>query len=290
MASARSRLRILLTFTACVLLAALAWTLVGRPASVVDSHAAPAAPPPVSAAAPAPAAPATSRPVEISNIPLTKLPLRLVATVVNDNAELSLATLVDLERDAHEVMSEGQTLEGRPKVRIASIERERVLLDNDGVREQLVVFHGDAGRSVTYEPTTEQREQRRELSHRLRELTDAGKNYRDVLGPGTRGGLLAEGDLSAAYEDGEMIGVQVDGIREGGVYDKIGLRNGDVVTDVNGVALSDPSAAAELLVQVATSPTLEISAMGSDGTERTLSIPTEQFRKDVQALGLEPHK
>jgi general secretion pathway protein C len=290
MASARSRLRILLTFTACVLLAALAWTLVRRPASVVDSHAAPAAPPPVAAAAPAPAAPATSRPVEISNIPLTKLPLRLVATVVNDNAELSLATLVDLERDAHEVMSEGQTLEGRPKVRIASIERERVLLDNDGVREQLVVFHGDAGRSVTYEPTPEQREQRRELSHRLRELTDAGKNYRDVLGPGTRGGLLAEGDLSAAYEDGEMIGVQVDGIREGGVYDKIGLRNGDVVTDVNGVALSDPSAAAELLVQVATSPTLEISAMGSDGTERTLSIPTEQFRKDVQALGLEPHK
>jgi general secretion pathway protein C len=290
MASARSRLRILLTFTACVLLAALAWTLVRRPASVVDSHAAPAAPPPVAAAAPAPAAPATSRPVEISNIPLTKLPLRLVATVVNDNAELSLATLVDLERDAHEVMSEGQTLEGRPKVRIASIERERVLLDNDGVREQLVVFHGAEGRSVTYEPTPEQREQRRELSHRLRELTDAGKNYRDVLGPGTRGGLLAEGDLSAAYEDGEMIGVQVDGIREGGVYDKIGLRNGDVVTDVNGVALSDPSAAAELLVQVATSPTLEISAMGSDGTERTLSIPTEQFRKDVQALGLEPHK
>ena len=51
--------------------------------------------------------------------------------------------------------------------------------------------------------------------------------------------------MSAVYEDGEMVGVQIDGIRDGGLYDRIGLRNGDVVTEINGVSLADPGADGE---------------------------------------------
>ncbi|HVN36886.1 MAG TPA: type II secretion system protein N [Myxococcota bacterium] len=293
MASSRSSRRLLLAFAGCLLLAAaIASVVARRPARFADTDATselarPAieeAPQPVEAVAP-PSAPAQPARAEI---PRTTLPLRLLATVVGEDPALSLATLVDLERPDHEVMGEGQSLPGRPTVRVASIERERILLDHDGVREQLALFRGEVGPlEAAYAPTPEQREYRRDLSRRLRELTDAGTNYRDVLGAGQRGGLLAEGDVSAAFEDGEMIGVQIDGIRAGGVYDRIGLRNGDVVTDINGVPLAGPAAMVEALTQFTTSPNLVFSVAGSDGTPRTVTFPTDQFQQLLGSLSSE---
>ena len=292
MASARSSRRLLLALAACLLLAAaLAWVVTSRPARLSDVDAMPdlARPaiekplPPVASAPPSAPAQATR-----AEIPRTTLPLRLLATVVGEKPALSLATLVDLERATHEVMSEGESLPGRPTAVVASIERERILLDHDGVREQLPLFRGEGGPlDASYEPSPEQREQRRDLSRRLRELTDAGTNYPAVLGSAERGGLLAEGDVSAAYQDGEMIGVQIDGIRAGGVYDRIGLQNGDVVTDINGVSLSGPAAMAEVLGQVVTSSQLVFSVEGGDGTPRTLTFPTDQFQQLVGSLPLE---
>lgn len=293
MASAHSSRRLLLALAGCLLLAAaLTWVVARRPARLADTDAMPEIarpaadepPRPAVSAAPPPAPEQAAR----AEIPRTTLPLRLLATLVREDPALSLATLVDLEKTAHQVMSEGETLPGRPTVRVASIERERILLDHDGVREQLPLFRGEGGPlEAGYEPTPEQREQRRDLSRRIRELTDAGTNYRDVLGSAQRGGLLAEGDVSVAYQDGEMIGIQIDGIRDGGVYDRIGLRNGDVVKDINGVSLADPAAMAGVLAQVVTSSKLVFSVEGSDGTPRTLTFPTGQFQELVGSLPLE---
>jgi general secretion pathway protein C len=201
--------------------------------------------------------------------------------VVGEDAAFSLATIEDVERSAHAVMSEGQTLEGRPSVRLSRIERARVLLDNDGVLEQLVIVPGETAptESAALELAPEERERRRDLARRLRELTDAGS---DALGRGERGGLLAEGDVSAVYgEDGEMVGVQFDGIRAGGVYDRIGLRNGDVITDINGVSLGDPAAAARVLAQFASSDELVVS-LSRNGSPETLRVATEAFERAVR--------
>jgi type II secretion system protein C len=256
-------------------------------ARMVERNAPPA---PERAAAPAPAAPAAPTPTAVpappsvvppsadASVPYTKLPLRLLATVVSDHRALSLATIDDVELDSHAVMREGQAFEGRPKVLLAAIERERVLLDNDGAREQLVLIHEELGTGVSETErvmTPEEREHRRELARRLRELTDEGP--RGSL----RGGLLAEGDVSAAYEDGELIGVQVDGVRAGGLYDRIGLKNGDVVTDIGGVSLADPDAMVKVLEQAFSSEVLPLKVRGPGGTTSTLELPVEE----LQALG-----
>jgi type II secretion system protein C len=237
-----------------------------------------AAPAPAASPAPTPAAvPAPPSVVPLSadaSIPYTKLPLRLLATVVSDNRALSLATIDDAEFDSHAVMRESQAFEGRPKVRLAAIERERVLLDNDGVREQLVLIHEELGTGVSETErvmTPEQREHRRDLARRLRELTDEGPRSAE------RGGLLAEGDVSAAYEDGELIGVQVDGVRPGGLYDRIGLKNGDVVTDVGGVSLADPDAMVKVLEQAFSSDVLPLRVRGPGGTSSTVELPVQEL-------------
>lgn len=291
MAGARTSQRRLLTIGVCLLLAAaIAWALARRHAPDADAPATGAAaplvagdvaagPPPGAVAAPPDAAGA---PPEDSRVPHTRLPLRLLATVVHKKPSLSLATIEDVERTTHAVMNAGQSFEGRPSVRIARIERARVLLDNDGVREQLVIVPGSGlPDSAQTELTPEEREHRRDLSQRLRALTEAGTDYR---GPGERGGLLAEGDVSGVYEDGELIGVQLEGIREGGVYDRFGLRNGDVVTGINGISLADSAAAAKVMAQFVASDELNVSVERGDGSLATLQISTEDFKTAVEAL------
>jgi type II secretion system protein C len=276
MASVRTSQRILLALTACLLLAVVLARMVERNAPPERERAdVPAASPvPASPAVPAPHAAAS--PSADASIPHTKLPLRLLATVVSDKAALSLATIDDTEFGSHAVMREGQSFTGRPAVRLTAIERARVLLDNGGVREQLVLVHGERpGVSATErDMTPEEREHRRDLARRLRELTDAGEN---AGGLRERGGLLAEGDVSGAYEDGELIGVQVDGVRAGGLYDRIGLKNGDVVTDIGGVSLADPDAMVKVLEQAFSSDVLPLTVNRPGSPPTTVELPVQEL-------------
>jgi general secretion pathway protein C len=240
----------------------------------------------VSAAPPAP----DGNPFEVeatargqSDLPHTQLPLRLVATVLRERRSLSLATVEDTAAGGHEVLSEGDLLRHHPRVRLTAIERGRVLLDNDGTREQLQLDRSKGASGGGPDP--EEVAYRRDLSRRLRTLTDAGTEYRDVLGGGRRSGLILEGDVSPVFEGDELVGVQLDALREGGVYDQVGLRNGDVVTAVNGVPLGDPTAAARVLGELAMSDLLEVSVEHRDGTADVLSIPTSEFKAAVDALG-----
>jgi type II secretion system protein C len=235
-------------------------------------------PPPPAPSAATPAIPQA----DATGIPHTKLPLELLGTVVSEDPARSLATIRDIERVAHEVMKEGQEFAGRPDVSVARIERTRILIDNEGVREQLALAHRAPAEAANLSP--EEREYRRDLARRLRELTDAGTNYRDVLGEGERGGLLAEGEVSPVYEDGEMVGVQFDAIREGGLYDRIGLRNGDVVTEINGVWLGDPAAPSRVAGEFVTAPELSLAVERGDGSAATIVVPTGPFEKALQGL------
>lgn len=257
----------------------------------------PAPPPPASpktASAPAPVAVAPKPPAPAAaefepasdRIPETSLPLRLVATVVRENHRLSLATVEDLQQGGHQVLSEGQSFRDHPDARVVAIERGRVLLDNAGVREQLVLDRGlePPVAQADNAPTREQVESRRDMARRVRALTDAGENWREVRGGDVRGGLLAEGDINPVYDGDALVGLEVDGIRSGGVYDQMGLRDGDVVTSVNGVALSDPSAAAGVMAELAGSDKIVVSVERADGSEKELSMPTDEFANAVRQL------
>lgn len=256
--------------------------------------------PAVAAATPA-ALPAETAPGEaaepldpaVAAIPLTQLPLRLVATVVGKGrGGLSVAAIEDQEHGGHQVLAEGEVLEQRPAVTLSRVASDHVLLDNAGVQERLQIDRSptasaeaaaDAA-SVPLELSAEERERRRELSQRLRELTDAGEDWRRQE---HRGGILAEGDVAPLYEDGALVGVEVSGIKKGGVYDKVGLREGDVVTSVNGVSLGEPTAAGQLVRELATSDDITVAVERGDGTVELLTLPTGELTAHLEGLELE---
>ena len=165
--------------------------------------------------------PSRSRPRSPADldIPLSELPLRLLVTVVADNPAASLATVADVEHHTSAVMREGQRFEGRPSVRLTAIERARVLIDNDGVREQLVLLRADAApeRAQAGDISFEEREYRRDLARRLRALTDP----RRCAGPGDGGDCWLRVTSAPPIKVGRD-GVQIDGVRAGGLYGRSG--------------------------------------------------------------------
>ena len=52
------------------------------------------------------------------------------------------------------------------------------------------------------------------------------------------------------FEGGQSIGFRLFAIRRGSLFDKIGLKNGDIITSINGSQMNDPSRAVALLQEL----------------------------------------
>jgi len=260
--AARSPRRSLLVLSACLLLVlAMAWALGRHPGQEAPPSPAQAAHelPDVAMPPPAAAPPAQPQGADDDAIPQTKLPLHLLATVVSEKPAASLATVEDIEHSATEVMNEGERFEARPKVQIARIERARILIDNDGVREQLVITHSAAPEAASVGPAEQEGQE----------------------------GLLGEGDASAVYEDGKVVGVQLDSIRAGGFYEQIGLKSGDVVTQINGVSVSDPAAMVKVIEAFVGAEEISI-AVERGGEPETVVVSNPSLQKTAEGLAPPP--
>jgi type II secretory pathway component PulC len=264
--------------------------------------------PPTAPVAPAGSAPATTTapPAGATSAPAsetapgapailpTALPLTLVATLVRDDPGLSLATLEDADYGIRSLLAPGQSLPKRPGVTLARVERARVLIDNAGVLESLTMVRDDAPRETAPALDDAARAERRALSRRIRALTESGLGDARSAPGGARTGLLAEGKVAAVYgDDGELLGVRIDAIREGGLYDRVGLENGDVLTAVNGVSLGESGAAAGVVSELMLSDEMHFSVTKPDGSLETLSLPSAELREmlgdlDAQVFGSSP--
>lgn len=61
------------------------------------------------------------------------------------------------------------------------------------------------------------------------------------------------------FEGGESTGFRLFAIRRGSIFDKIGLKNGDIIRNINGQAMNDPTKALALLEELRESTDLEVS-------------------------------
>jgi type II secretory pathway component PulC len=239
------------------------------------------------ATSPAGAAPASES--DSGEILPTALPLSLIATMVRDDPSQSLATVSDEEHQTRRVLAPGQRLPHRPGVTLARVERERVLIDNRGVLESLAMVRSDAPAPPDPPPFDigdEERIRRRVLATRIRELTDRGLERDEApTDERPRIGLLAEGSITPVYDEQDaLVGVQIGDIEEGGIYDRIGVQDGDVLTSVNGIPFAEPAAAASVVAEVALSDEIEVGVTRPDGSAEMLTMPTAELREYLAEL------
>jgi general secretion pathway protein C len=200
---------------------------------------------------------------EVLDEPLTetKLPLRLLGTAAATSDALSRAAIEDEKTRKHVVVAVGDYLEGHRQVRVEAIERTRVILDNSGRAEELRLFE-DQPRPPARRAAVKPRATGRQGAARNPRVRDRLNALAGQDGEGIAK-LLKQARMSPEYDpsgDGSVLGMKVDAIKQGSVFESAGLQNGDVITEINGVVIDRAEATPAVLEELMNAQTIEIAA------------------------------
>jgi general secretion pathway protein C len=198
----------------------------------------------------------------------TSLALKLTG-IVASTAD-GLGTVMIEARKQQELYSVGDDLPANGKVTLAKILPKQVVIDNNGTYELITLFddNGIVGivqsQSRATLPDTKGQGKDPDAPATRQERGRLAANYRDQLysDPQSLAGLVS---ISAVQADGGLKGYKVSPGRDAAQFTALGFEAGDIVTAVNGYALSDPSNTLRLyqLMRDATDATFDIDRKGS---------------------------
>ena len=197
----------------------------------------------------------------------TKLPVRLLGTQVHSVRENSKAAITDKGGRFHELLYVGDTLERHPKARVVKIERGRIILQNKGRREELVLA-GAVGGAEPKRTDRRPRSRRRSASNKPPTATPLTERLRELQLDKNEGrsarSLFNQAKIIPKWSDGQMVGMELREIEPGSLYEKVGLSEGDVITSFNGVELNSAAAGARVLSQFVEADEFEIELVGGE--------------------------
>ncbi len=189
----------------------------------------------------------------------TKLPLRLLGTAAASREERSRAAIEDEKTKKHLVVGVGDPLEGHRRVSVKAIERSRVILDNAGRPEELALHEDDPNARPRARPRRNARQARRSPRAQNASLNDRLKALGGEDGQGISK-ILSSARIVPHYQDGEMLGMKVDSIKSDSVFERVGLENGDVITEVNGIVIDRLEATSAIFDEFASADEISVSA------------------------------
>jgi len=205
----------------------------------------------------------------------TRLNLKLQGIVASTEAGAARA-IIEIQRQQRQY-APGDELSVSGTVAVAKILADRVVLDNGGRYELLPLYDESAAAAVgsrasgSVEP---ERPARRRLDKSGdRELTEMAEAYRRRLYANPRS-LSDVVKISAVREDGRLLGYRVRAGRDRAQFERLGFRADDIVTGVNGIALTDPGKAMELYRVMRGADEASFNVLRGDG-ELTLVVGLE---------------
>ena len=221
-------------------------------------------------------APAQQEEVD-EDLQATQLPLGLLGTVASPNPQLSWAAIEDTELRKHMVLRlHDDVKEG--KATLMRIERKRVVLSENGELRELG-FAENQGVPAMPKTRASKRPRRTSRAARRRSSRSRSAARPPELPPNLEetirnpAQLFSQARILPKYEDGQMVGVQVSAIQAGSLFEKVGIKDGDVVTELNGIKISSPEESAMILRELSEAHELTVTIRGKDGPE-TLKMPT----------------
>lgn len=230
--------------------------------------------------------------VEEEDLEATKLPVRLLGTAASGDPKRSWAAVEDLETRRHLVVRVHDPLKATAKV--LRIERRRIVLENAGRREELAL--GDelsAGAGAAARPQAARPAPTPvpavaaanvpaldpNLAARVRRLAEDrfAVNRNDVVQAARNPAqLFQQARILPRYENGAMVGVQLNAIKPGSLFEQIGIQSGDTITTMNGVRMDSPENSAGLIRELTEARSFNVVVQGSDGRERTLNYELQE--------------
>jgi general secretion pathway protein C len=198
---------------------------------------------------------ASKTPVKAST---SSFDVRLVATSIGDGST-PFAIIEDTKKKEQEIFELNENVFGQ--ARLVAVLETSVSLDRNGKVEVLELAEGDGSAgapSTSSGGITAIDDNQTEFSIPEAELENALGNLPQ---------LLSQARAVPYFRNGKSIGMRLFAIRRGSMYEKLGLKNGDILKAVNGNSMSDPAQALKLFEQLK--------------NERNIDATLERAGKDV---------
>jgi len=217
--------------------------------------------------------PSAQKPVaaaQVKTLARTPLDIKLRGTAVRDGGD-SFAVIEDRPTRKEDLYRVGDMIQGEAK--LLQIFHDRVVILREGKQEILELSVG-----------TEQTQQRRSR-------TASSKRPPMVLGGGVRrlgptrwsisqeemesakanmSQLMTQVRIVPNFTEGKPDGFKLLSIKRGSLFDRLGLRNGDVVRQINGVPLDNPQKALEVYGDLESGQSFSLDILRG-GREQTFS-------------------
>lgn len=181
------------------------------------------------------------------NVKKTNLQMRLEGIVKSDDDKESVA-IIAINQESKQYNT-GAKLPIAAGVFLREIDVDRIILDNNGSLEELLLFGKDMvqQRKNAVEPTDEPTGVIDKSGNSG--VTEMMGRYRQQIqqNPGSINQLIR---FSAHTEGGKLAGFKIGAAGNRQDFERLGLEDGDVVTHVNGVELSDYRKALNLYKEV----------------------------------------
>lgn len=203
-------------------------------------------------------------PEAVVDAPDTTLNLRLSGTVVREMNEESDA-MIATGNQPDKRYRVGATIEGANGATLHHVYPDRVLLNRSGRLETLrLPEDDDSGASVRRQaaraaiaPATNTAPLREVISENATELTRIMR-------------------FAPHVESGQVVGFRVTPGPEADIFEGLGLEPGDVVTDINGIQLDDPSRGLQAFEALGESSMANVTIL-RDGNPQVIVINTTQL-------------
>ena len=200
----------------------------------------------------------------------SRLPVTLLGTFAATDPNLSRATLQDKEKNETLVVGIGDQIKNVALVQ--RIERRRVVLQENGAPRELTIGEDEEGK-----PSIQRANPRRSAAAPVRQTESGVAVSRDAIQKSMRdpSELLSQARVLPKFEQGQMVGLQVNGIKPGSLFQEIGLQEGDVITQFNGIAINSPDQSAKIFSELANAAEFNVVVRAADGTESTKNYTPE---------------
>jgi len=213
-------------------------------------------------------APASATAIE-EDLEATKLPLTLLGTVSALEPENAWAAIEDRESKLTRTVRVNDTV--RAGATVQRIERRRVVLIENGSPRELVLAEDGAlqlaavapGRGAAPRPG-------RAPGPIARQPAPPEAPPLDIRNPAT---LFSQARILPKYENGQMVGVQLNAIKPGSMFEQIGIKNGDVIKELNGIKIDSPEQSAKILLEFVDAKSFNVVVENSQGTQNYTYTP-----------------
>jgi len=216
-------------------------------------------------------APAAEK-INIEKLKQTDLKLKLWGTVTGQSGR-TYAVIEDSKAREQSLYRAGDTIQ---KAVVKLILREKVVLEVDDRDEILVMeeIRGRRGGGRTDKKSIRSSSSAPKLpvSSRLRKIRLKSDQIEKALGNLSQ--LMEQATLRPHIENGQPTGISITGIKPNAIFRKMRLRNGDIITGVNGDSIGSVEDAFKFVEQLSSGSNVQLQ-IKRRGREQTLDYSIE---------------